>query len=63
MILKTTVLRLLMLLILSSSLVFATDNLKLNSKLDYTSDSLDGPLITGDDTQSGFVPGKPNYVT
>ena len=62
MILKTTVLRLLMLLILSSSLVFATDNLKLNSKLDYTSDSLDGPLITGDDAQSGFVPGKPNYV-
>ena len=62
MILKTTTLRLLMLLILSSSLVFATDNLKLNSKLDYTSDSLDGPLITGDDAQSGFVPGKPNYV-
>src|SRR6202047_1328238 len=48
--------------ILSSPLVFAIDNLKLNSKLDYTSDSLDGPLITGDDAQSGFVPGEPNYV-
>jgi len=25
-------------------------------------DSLDGPLIMGDDAHSGFVPGKPNYV-
>lgn len=41
---------------------FGIDNLKLNPGLDYSSDSLDGPLITGDDTQSGFVPGKPNYV-
>src|SRR5690348_460579 len=47
---------------LSSPLLFAIDNLKLNSKLDYASDSLDGPLITGDDAQSGFVAGKPNYV-
>src|SRR5882762_3670570 len=47
---------------LSSPLLFAIDNLKLNSKLDYTSDSLDGRLITGDDAQSGFVAGKPNYV-
>jgi hypothetical protein len=59
---KTTVLRVLLLLLLSTPFVFAVDNLKLNSKLDYTSDSLDGPLITGDDAQSGFVPGKPNYV-
>jgi hypothetical protein len=50
------------LLTVSSSMLFAIDNLKLNSKLDYTSDSLDGPLITGDDGQSGFVQGKPNYV-
>ena len=42
--------------------VFGIDNLKLNSKLDYSSDSLDGPLITGDDAQSGFVSGKTNYV-
>ena len=47
---------------LSRPLLFAIENLKLNSKLDYTSDSLDGPLITGDDAQSGFVAGKPNYV-
>jgi len=55
-------LRLFLLLTLSSPLLFAIDNLKLNSRLDYTSDSLDGPLITGDDDRSGFVPGKPNYV-
>jgi hypothetical protein len=42
--------------------VFGIDNLKLNSKLDYSSDSLDGPLISGDDAQSGFVSGKTNYV-
>ncbi len=41
---------------------FGIDNLKLNQKLDYGSDSLDGPLITGDDAQSGFQPGKTNYV-
>jgi hypothetical protein len=45
-----------------SDSAFAIDHLKLNPKLDYSSDSLDGPLITGDDAQSGFVPGKPNYV-
>jgi hypothetical protein len=49
-------------LLLSSSSLLAIENLKLNTKLDYTSDSLDGPLITGDDAQSGFVAGKPNYV-
>ena len=42
--------------------LFAIDNLKLNSTLNYGSDSLDGPLITGSDAQSGFVAGKPNYV-
>ena len=50
------------LLLSLSSQVLGIDNLKLNSKLDYSSDSLDGPLITGDDAQSGFVPGKTNYV-
>jgi len=59
---KRKVLLLFLLLSLSAPALLAIDNLKLNSKLDYTSDSLDGPLITGDDTQSGFVPGKPNYV-
>lgn len=59
---KRTVLQLLALLMLSSPALLAIDNLRLNSKLDYTSDSADGPLITGDDAQSGFVPGKINYV-
>ena len=57
----TMLLRAALLLSLSSQ-VFGIDNLKLNSKLDYSSDSLDGPLITGDDAQSGFVAGKTNYV-
>jgi hypothetical protein len=48
--------------ILTSSMLFGIDNLKLNQRLDYNSDSLDGPLITGDDAQSGIVPGRPNYV-
>src|ERR1700694_172636 len=59
---KRLVLHFFLISMLSSPLLFAIDNLKLNSKLDYTSDSLDGPLISGDDAQSGFVPGKPNYV-
>jgi hypothetical protein len=59
---KRTVLQLLVLLMLSSPALLALDNLRLNSTLDYTSDSVDGPLITGDDAQSGFVPGKINYV-
>jgi hypothetical protein len=42
--------------------LFAIDDLKLNSRLNYGSDSLDGPLITGTDAQSGFVAGRPNYV-
>jgi len=51
-----------LLLAVGHPLLFAIDNLKINSKLDYASDSLDGPLITRDDAQSGFLPGKPNYV-
>ena len=45
-----------------SGVAFSGDNLKLNPKLDYSSDSQDGPLITGDRMESGFVPGKPAYV-
>jgi hypothetical protein len=44
------------------STAFAGDNLKLNPKLDYTSDSQDGPLITGDNMDAGVAPGKPAYV-
>ena len=45
-----------------SSLALAGDNLKLNPKLDYSSDSQDGPLISGEHMDSGFVSGKPAYV-
>ncbi len=40
----------------------AAENLKLNEHLDYTSDSQDGPLITGDRLQDGAVSGKPAYA-
>jgi hypothetical protein len=59
---KQTTLQLAMLLMLTGPTLFAIDNLKLNSQLDYSSDSIDGPLITGDDAHSGFVAGKTNYV-
>lgn len=52
----------LLLLLLGGPALFAIDNLKLNSRLDYTSDSQDGPLIIGDDAQSGLVVGKTNYI-
>jgi hypothetical protein len=38
------------------------ENLRLNPRLDYSSDSQDGPLITGDHLEDGAVRGKPNYV-
>ena len=59
---KKTLLQLSLLLTLTVTTSFAIDNLKLNSQLDYSSDSFDGPLITGDDAQAGFVAGKTNYV-
>ena len=59
---RRLVLHFFLLSVLNNPLLLAIDNLKLNSKLDYTSDNLDGPLITGNDAQSGFVPGEPNYV-
>jgi hypothetical protein len=40
----------------------AAENLKLNQHLDYSSDSQDGPLITGDRLDEGPVAGKPAYV-
>jgi hypothetical protein len=42
--------------------VRAADNLKLNQHLDYTSDSQDGPLITGDHLEAGPIEGKPTYA-
>jgi hypothetical protein len=40
----------------------AAENLKLNQHLDYSSDSQDGPLITGDRLEDGVVGGKPTYA-
>jgi thioredoxin-like negative regulator of GroEL len=40
----------------------AADNLRLNQHLDYSSDSQDGLLITGDHMEEGVAAGKPNYV-
>jgi hypothetical protein len=54
--------RLLIAALLLAALAFAGDNLKLNPKLDYNSDSLDGPLVTGDRLAESIVAGKPNYV-
>ena len=40
----------------------AGENLKINPKLDYSSDSIDGPLITGDHMDAGAVQDRVNYV-
>jgi hypothetical protein len=40
----------------------AGENLRLNAKLDYTSDSHDGPLITGDGMDAGVTSGEPAYI-
>jgi hypothetical protein len=54
-------------MLLAGVLVFtaallAQHQLRLNPHLDYNSDGIDGPLITGDDTQNGVVGGRPNYL-
>ena len=51
-----------LLLLLGFSIAYGADNLRLNPKLDYDSDSQDGPLITGDHMDDGVAAGKPNYV-
>lgn len=46
-----------------SGQVFAATDLKLNPHLNYSSDSNDGPLITGKDMRNGVVKaGKPTYI-
>ena len=54
--------RILLLLMLTTIPLWGADNLKLNSRLDYSSDSQDGPLITGDHMEDGATAGKPNYI-
>ena len=54
--------RKIVLLFLMSVPLWGADNLKLNSRLDYSSDSQDGPLITGNHMEDGTTAGKPNYI-
>ena len=61
MLMKTAIIRAIALFVLTAP-AFAGENLKLNPKLDYTSDSQDGPLITGDNMDAALTPGKPAYV-
>ena len=49
-------------LMLVAAPLWGAENLKLNPHLDYSSDSQDGPLITGDHMEDGVVAGKPNYI-
>jgi hypothetical protein len=51
-----------MALLLTASASRAGENLKINPHLDYTSDSQDGPLITGDHMDDGVVVHRVNYV-
>ena len=44
------------------ALLGAAENLRLNPRLDYSSDSQNGPLITGDRMEEGAVRGQPNYI-
>src|SRR5256885_14648981 len=59
---KSRIAFLLFVLLLAVPVLRAADNLRLNSHLDYTSDSQGGPLITGDHLQDGAVSGRPNFV-
>jgi len=44
------------------NLAYSGEKLRINPRLDYSSDSQDGPLITGTDMDKGAVAGKPNYI-
>jgi len=54
--------KIVLLLALISVPLWGAENLKLNSHLDYSSDSQDGPLITGEHMEDGAAAGKPNYI-
>ncbi|MGA9392365.1 MAG: hypothetical protein WBV69_18200 [Candidatus Sulfotelmatobacter sp.] len=49
-------------LLIALAPAFGGENLRLNPNLDYSSDSQDGPLISGDRMDSGFSVGKPAYI-
>lgn len=44
------------------ALLGAAENLRLNPRLNYSSDSQDGLLITGDHMEDGALQGRPNYI-
>ncbi len=48
--------------LLTAAALQAAENLRLNPSLDYSSDSRDGPLITGDRMEDGAAKGRPNYI-
>ena len=48
--------------LMGTARLWAADDLHLNQHLDYSSDSQDGPLITGEHLQDGPLDGRPNYV-
>ena len=54
--------RKIVLLLLMSVPLWGAENLRLNPHLDYSSDSQDGPLITGDHMDDGAAAGKPHYI-
>lgn len=41
---------------------YAGENLRINPRLNYSSDSQDGALISGTDMDKGAEAGKPNYI-
>jgi hypothetical protein len=52
----------LLIVLMGTPKLWAADNLRLNQHLDYSSDSQDGPLITGEHLRDGAVGGRPNFV-
>lgn len=50
------------LLFLAPVVAGAAEKLRLNPRLDYSSDSQDGPLITGERLDEGAAQGKPSYI-
>ena len=50
------------LLFLGVSFSYAGENLKINPNLNYSSDSNDGSLITGDDMDAGAASSRVNYA-
>jgi len=49
-------------LLAAAAALHAAENLHLNPKLNYSSDSQDGPLLMADHMDEGAVQGQPNYI-